>query len=79
MLLTRSRQPFYLTTIASMWFTSTIGVMTAVVNTAIVILGFLAVATRRSTNAGLLARLSPGGFLSSEERARYDKASVKRD
>ncbi|KAJ7499429.1 P-loop containing nucleoside triphosphate hydrolase protein [Mycena latifolia] len=52
MFLTRSQQPFYLNTIASMWFASTIGVMTAVVNTAIVI---LAVATRRSTNAGLLA------------------------
>ncbi|KAJ6567387.1 P-loop containing nucleoside triphosphate hydrolase protein [Mycena vulgaris] len=51
-LLARSQQPFYLTNIASVWFASTIGVMTATVNTAIVI---LAVATRRSTNAGLLA------------------------
>ncbi|KAJ7122933.1 P-loop containing nucleoside triphosphate hydrolase protein [Mycena epipterygia] len=52
MLLARSQRPFYLTTIASVWFASTIGVMTATVNTAIVI---LAVATRRSINPGLLA------------------------
>ncbi|KAJ7896018.1 P-loop containing nucleoside triphosphate hydrolase protein [Mycena olivaceomarginata] len=51
-LLAQSQRPFYLTTLASVWFASTIGVMTATVNTAIVI---LAVATRRSTNAGLLA------------------------
>ncbi|KAJ6543922.1 P-loop containing nucleoside triphosphate hydrolase protein [Mycena capillaripes] len=52
LLLGHSQRPFYLTTIASVWFSSTIGVMTAIVNTAIVI---LAVATRKSTNAGLLA------------------------
>ncbi|KAJ7047849.1 P-loop containing nucleoside triphosphate hydrolase protein [Mycena alexandri] len=52
LLLAQSQRPFYLTTIASVWFASTIGVMTATVNTAIVI---LAVATRHSTNAGLLA------------------------
>ncbi|KAJ7477237.1 P-loop containing nucleoside triphosphate hydrolase protein [Mycena galericulata] len=52
MLLAKSQRPFYLTTITSVWFAATIGVMTATVNTAIVI---LAVATRRSTNAGLLA------------------------
>ncbi|KAF7330867.1 P-loop containing nucleoside triphosphate hydrolase protein [Mycena venus] len=52
LLLAQSQRPFYLTTIASVWFASTIGLMTATVNTAIVI---LAVATRRSTNAGLLA------------------------
>ncbi|KAJ7762735.1 P-loop containing nucleoside triphosphate hydrolase protein [Mycena maculata] len=51
-LLAQSQRPFYLTTLTSVWFASTIGVMTAIVNTAIVI---LAVATRRSTNAGLLA------------------------
>ncbi|KAJ7727914.1 P-loop containing nucleoside triphosphate hydrolase protein [Mycena metata] len=52
LLLAQSQRPFYLTTIASVWFASTIGVMTATVNTAIVL---LAVATRHSTNAGLLA------------------------
>ncbi|KAJ6612168.1 P-loop containing nucleoside triphosphate hydrolase protein [Mycena sp. CBHHK59/15] len=51
-LLASSQRPFYLTTIASVWFASTIGLMTATVNTAIVI---LAVATRKSTKAGLLA------------------------
>jgi ABC-type multidrug transport system fused ATPase/permease subunit len=51
-LLSRSQVPFYLTTIASVWFASSIGLMTATVNTAIVL---LAVATRRSTKAGLLA------------------------
>ncbi|KAJ7179600.1 P-loop containing nucleoside triphosphate hydrolase protein [Mycena filopes] len=52
LLLAQSQRPFYLTTIASVWFASTIGVMTATVNTAIVV---LAVATRHSTDAGLLA------------------------
>ncbi|KAJ7666509.1 P-loop containing nucleoside triphosphate hydrolase protein [Mycena rosella] len=51
-LLTGSQRPFYLTTIASVWFASSIGVMTATINTAIVI---LAVATRRNINSGLLA------------------------
>ncbi|KAF8146938.1 P-loop containing nucleoside triphosphate hydrolase protein [Mycena galopus ATCC 62051] len=52
LLLAQSQQPFYLTVIASVWFASTIGLMTATVNTAIVI---LAVATAGNINAGLLA------------------------
>ncbi|KAF8211651.1 P-loop containing nucleoside triphosphate hydrolase protein [Mycena galopus ATCC 62051] len=52
LLLAQSQRPFYLTAITSVWFASTIGVMTATVNTAIVI---LAIATRRSIDAGLLA------------------------
>ncbi|KAJ6463215.1 P-loop containing nucleoside triphosphate hydrolase protein [Mycena vitilis] len=51
-LLAPSQLNFYLSTLSSVWFASTIGVMTAIVNTAIVI---LAVATRRNLNAGLLA------------------------
>ncbi|KAF7354865.1 p-loop containing nucleoside triphosphate hydrolase protein [Mycena sanguinolenta] len=52
LLLAQSQRPFYLNTIASVWFSATIGVMTATVNTAIVI---LAIATRRNINPGLLA------------------------
>ncbi|KAJ6516408.1 P-loop containing nucleoside triphosphate hydrolase protein [Mycena sanguinolenta] len=52
LLLAQSQRPFYLNTIASVWFSFTIGVMTATVNTAIVI---LAIATRRNINPGLLA------------------------
>lgn len=51
-LLSRSQKPFYCTTITTVWLASTISLMTAIVNTSIVV---FAVATRRSTKAGLLA------------------------
>lgn len=52
LLLSRSQKPFYMTKLSFTWLTSVIGLMTALINSAIII---LAVVTRRSTNAGLLA------------------------
>ncbi|THU98303.1 P-loop containing nucleoside triphosphate hydrolase protein [Dendrothele bispora CBS 962.96] len=51
-LLASSQKPFYFTRLVAAWLSSTIGLMTAVVNTSVVI---LAVATRRSASAGLFA------------------------
>ncbi|KAJ4482345.1 P-loop containing nucleoside triphosphate hydrolase protein [Lentinula aciculospora] len=51
-LLARSQRPFYLTRNVAAWLVSSIGVMTSIVNTSVVL---LAIATRRSASAGLFA------------------------
>ncbi|KAH9846462.1 P-loop containing nucleoside triphosphate hydrolase protein [Lenzites betulinus] len=51
-LLARSQTPFYLTNVSRLWLATTIGVLTAIINTCFVL---IAVATRNSTSAGLFA------------------------
>ncbi|KAH9915163.1 P-loop containing nucleoside triphosphate hydrolase protein [Epithele typhae] len=51
-LLARSQGPFYLTNVARLWLATTVGVLTAAVNTAFVL---IAVAQRASTSAGLFS------------------------
>ncbi|KAJ3769093.1 P-loop containing nucleoside triphosphate hydrolase protein [Lentinula raphanica] len=52
MLLAQSQRPFYLTRNVAAWLVSSIGLMTSIVNTSVVL---LAIATRRSASAGLFA------------------------
>lgn len=51
-LLARSQIPFYLTNISRLWLATTIGVITAVINTCFVL---IAVGNRETTSAGLFA------------------------
>ncbi|KAI0752923.1 P-loop containing nucleoside triphosphate hydrolase protein [Daedaleopsis nitida] len=51
-LLARSQIPFYLTNVSRLWLATTVGVITAVINTCFVL---IAVGTRESTSAGLFA------------------------
>ncbi|KAI0667969.1 P-loop containing nucleoside triphosphate hydrolase protein [Trametes maxima] len=51
-LLARSQIPFYLTNVARLWLATTIGIITAVINTCFVL---IAVGQRESTSAGLFA------------------------
>ncbi|KAJ3893006.1 P-loop containing nucleoside triphosphate hydrolase protein [Lentinula edodes] len=51
-LLARSQRPFYLSRNVAAWLVSSIGIMTSIVNTSVVL---LAIGTRRSASAGLFA------------------------
>ncbi|KAJ3809549.1 P-loop containing nucleoside triphosphate hydrolase protein [Lentinula aff. lateritia] len=51
-LLARSQRPFYLSRNVAAWLVSSIGIMTSIVNTSVVL---LAITTRRSASAGLFA------------------------